>query len=324
MKYGAHGLPLIGSGDWNDGMNRVGHEGRGESVWLGWFLVTVLNDFAPLCERRGRARPGASAIGTRRGGSTGMLELAWDGDWYRRAYFDDGTPLGSVQNEECKLDSLTQSWAVLSRRGAAAPRRSGRWTPCARTWSGATRRSCCCSRRRSIAWRTIPGYIKGYLPGVRENGGQYTHAALWTVIALARLGLGDEAMELFHMLNPINHTRTPEETRALPRRALRRRRRRLRAPDARRPRRLDLVHGLGGLDVPGRGAGAARPAPQRRDVQRRPLHPDRLAALLARVDGRPARATASPSRIPSTAARGVGSAELDGAPVDSGRDPAGR
>ena len=131
-----------------------------------------------------------------------------------------------------------------------------------------------------------PGYIKGYLPGVRENGGQYTHAALWTVIALARLGLGDEAMELFHMINPINHTRTPERRRAVPRGAVRGRRRRLRAPDARRPRRLDLVHRLGRMDVPGGRPGAARPAAERRDLQRRPVHPRRVAALLARLDGR--------------------------------------
>jgi cyclic beta-1,2-glucan synthetase len=121
MKYGAHGLPLIGAGDWNDGMNRVGHGGRGESVWLGWFLVTVLNEFAPICERRGRTDL-AQAYQDEARWLTGMLELAWDGDWYRRAYFDDGTPLGSVQSEECKLDSLTQSWAVLSQ--AAQPRRA--------------------------------------------------------------------------------------------------------------------------------------------------------------------------------------------------------
>ena len=120
MKYGAHGLPLIGSGDWNDGMNRVGHEGRGESVWLGWFLVTVLDEFAPICERRGRSDLAQTYRDEARW-LAGMLELAWDGDWYRRAYFDDGTPLGSVQNEECKLDSLTQSWAVLVTGGAAAP-----------------------------------------------------------------------------------------------------------------------------------------------------------------------------------------------------------
>jgi cyclic beta-1,2-glucan synthetase len=207
--YGAHGLPLIGSGDWNDGMNRVGHEGRGESVWLGWFLVTVLNEFAPICEGRGRSdlarqyRDEARWLG-------GMLELAWDGDWYRRAYFDDGTPLGSVLNEECRLDSLTQSWAVIS--GAAERRRAERAMNAVR--ANLVRRDA-----RIVLLLTPPfdrmthdpGYIKGYLPGIRENGGQYTHAAIWTVIALARLGRGDEAMELFHLINPINHMRTPED-----------------------------------------------------------------------------------------------------------------
>ena len=207
MKYGAHGLPLIGSGDWNDGMNRVGHQGRGESVWLGWFLVTVLNDFAPLCERR--ARPDlARRYRDEARWLTGMLELAWDGDWYRRAYFDDGTPLGSVQNDECKLDSLTQSWGVLA--GTAQPARAQRAVNAVRTHL---------MRRDAQVVLLLtppfdktthdPGYIKGYLPGIRENGGQYTHAVAWTIIALARLGMGDEAMELFHMVNPINHMRTP-------------------------------------------------------------------------------------------------------------------
>jgi cyclic beta-1,2-glucan synthetase len=209
MKYGAHGLPLIGSGDWNDGMNRVGHGGRGESVWLGWFLVTVLNDFAPLCERRGR-RDLAQTYRDEARWLAGMLELAWDGDWYRRAYFDDGTPLGSVQNEECKLDSLTQSWAVLS--AAAQPRRGERAMNAVR--AHLVRRDAQVVLLLTPPFDRMahdPGYIKGYIPGVRENGGQYTHAAVWTVIALARLGLGNEAMELFHMLNPINHMRTPED-----------------------------------------------------------------------------------------------------------------
>jgi cyclic beta-1,2-glucan synthetase len=208
MKYGAHGLPLMGSGDWNDGMNRVGHGGRGESVWLGWFLVTVFTEFAPICERRDqidlarRYRAEAHWL-------TGMLELAWDGDWYRRAYFDDGSPLGSVLNEECRLDSLTQSWAVLS--GAADTRRAERAMHAVR--ANLLRRDAQLVLLLTPPFDRMPrdpGYIKGYLPGIRENGGQYTHAALWAVIALARLGLGDEAMELFHMINPINHTRTPE------------------------------------------------------------------------------------------------------------------
>jgi cellobiose phosphorylase len=209
MRYGAHGLPLIGSGDWNDGMNRVGHQGQGESVWLGWFLVCVLNEFAPICERRGRPDL-AQRYRNEVRWLTGMLELTWDGDWYRRAYFDDGTPLGSVQNEECRIDSLTQSWAVLSQ--AAQPRRAERAMEAVR--AHLVRRDA-----RLVLLLTPPfdrmahdpGYIKGYLPGIRENGGQYTHAALWTVIALARLGLGDEAMELFHMINPTNHMRTAED-----------------------------------------------------------------------------------------------------------------
>ena len=209
MNYGAHSLPLIGSGDWNDGMNRVGHGGAGESVWLGWFLVFVLNEFAPLCDRRNlgdlstRYRNEARWL-------TGMLELAWDGDWYRRAYFDDGTPLGSVQNDECRIDSLTQSWAVLS--GAAQPRRAERAMEAVRTHL--VRRDAKLVLLLNPPFDRMthdPGYIKGYVPGVRENGGQYTHAALWTVMALARLGRGDDAMELFHMINPINHMRTPED-----------------------------------------------------------------------------------------------------------------
>ncbi|MCI0434592.1 MAG: carbohydrate-binding protein, partial [Gemmatimonadetes bacterium] len=207
-KYGAHGLPLMGSGDWNDGMNRVGHEGRGESVWLGWFLVTVLNAFADVCQRRAQ---GALAEDYRREARvlTGMLELAWDGDWYRRAYFDDGTPLGSARNEECRIDSLTQSWAVLS--GAAPPQRADRAMQAVR--SHLVRRDAQLGLLLTPPFDRMthdPGYIKGYVPGVRENGGQYTHAAVWNVMALARMGLGDEAMELFHMINPINHARTRE------------------------------------------------------------------------------------------------------------------
>jgi cyclic beta-1,2-glucan synthetase len=206
--FGEHGLPLIGSGDWNDGMNRVGHEGRGESVWLGWFLLVVLTEFAILCDRRNRSdlaqryRSDAQWL-------IGMLELSWDGGWYRRAYFDDGTPLGSAQNEECRIDSLTQSWAVLS--GAAQPRRAAQAIEAVR--AHLVRRDAQLVLLLTPPFDRMahdPGYIKGYLPGVRENGGQYTHAALWTVIALARLGLGDEAMELFHMINPINHMRTAE------------------------------------------------------------------------------------------------------------------
>jgi cyclic beta-1,2-glucan synthetase len=208
LKYGTHGLPLMGTGDWNDGMNRVGAGGHGESVWLGWFLVTVLNDTAVLCDARHQPARG-ERYRTQAHWLTGTLELAWDGAWYRRAYFDDGTPLGSVQNEECRLDSITQSWSVLS--GQANRRRA----------EGAMDIVSAQLVRRDAQIVLLltppfdrmthdPGYIKGYLPGIRENGGQYTHAALWTVIALVRLGRGDEAMELFHMINPISHTRSAD------------------------------------------------------------------------------------------------------------------
>jgi cyclic beta-1,2-glucan synthetase len=208
LQYGAHGLPLMGSGDWNDGMNRVGAGGQGESVWLGWFLVVVLNETAELCDLRRRFDL-AHRYRSQARGLTGMLELAWDGGWYRRAYYDDGTPLGSVQSDECKLDSLTQSWAVISE--AADPRRAARAMDAVRTHL--VRREAQLVLLLAPPFDRTPqdpGYIKGYLPGIRENGAQYTHAALWTVIALARQGLGDEAMELFHMINPINHARTTE------------------------------------------------------------------------------------------------------------------
>jgi len=206
LKYGAHGLPLIGSGDWNDGMNRVGHRGRGESVWLGWFLIVVLKQWATLSDQRGDIER-AQHYRSEARWLTGMVELAWDGNWYRRAYFDDGTPLGSAQNEECRIDSLTQSWSVFSEE--ADPRRTARAMEAVR--AHLVRRDAQVVLLLTPPFDRMPhdpGYIKGYVPGVRENGGQYTHAALWTVIALAHLGLGDEAMELFHMINPINHTRT--------------------------------------------------------------------------------------------------------------------
>jgi cyclic beta-1,2-glucan synthetase len=163
---------------------------------------------APLCERR-RRDDLAQRYRSQARWLTGTLELAWDGAWYRRAYFDDGTPLGSVQNEECKLDSLTQSWAVLSQAGQR--KRAERAMDSVRVHL--VRRDAQLVLLLTPPFDRMshdPGYIKGYLPGVRENGGQYTHAALWTVIALARLGIGDDAMELFHMLNPINHGRTAD------------------------------------------------------------------------------------------------------------------
>ena len=206
LECGSHGLPLIGTGDWNDGMNRVGHEGRGESVWLGWFLHTTLREFARVAEERGELRR-AARWRQHAGALEGSLEeQAWDGNWYRRAYFDDGTPLGSAENVECRIDSIAQSWAVLSR---ADPARGAR--AMAAVEEHLVRRD-----ERLVLLFTPPfdrapldpGYVKGYPPGVRENGGQYTHAAAWSVMAFAALGDGDKAVELFSMLNPVNHANT--------------------------------------------------------------------------------------------------------------------
>jgi cyclic beta-1,2-glucan synthetase len=206
LAIGGHGLPLMGTGDWNDGMNRVGEKGAGESVWLGWFLHAALTAFLPLAEARGetvRVEKWAShALALQ----ASLEREAWDGEWYRRAFFDDGELLGSATSEECRIDSIAQSWAVLS--GAAEPER-------AKQAMGALDRELI---RRGDGLALLfappfdktaldPGYIKGYPPGVRENGGQYTHAALWSVMAFAALGDGDKAGELFSMLNPINHAR---------------------------------------------------------------------------------------------------------------------
>jgi cyclic beta-1,2-glucan synthetase len=196
----------MGSGDWNDGMNRVGVKGKGESVWLGWFLCTVLSGFAPLCERY-QMQTRSNRYGRHMEKLRKGLEQAWDGDWYRRAYFDDGTPLGSAMNDECRIDSIAQTWAVISR--VAESYRSTRAMSAVDEYL----------IRRGDGLIVLftppfdkskldPGYVKGYVPGVRENGGQYTHAALWTVIAFAMLGDGDRAGELFSLLNPINHSST--------------------------------------------------------------------------------------------------------------------
>lgn len=204
LATGSHGLPLMGAGDWNDGMNRVGRDGRGESVWLGWFLLATLRDFAPIAERRGereraaRWRNAAASLGA------ALEREAWDGEWYRRAFFDDGTPLGSADNEECRIDAIPQAWAVLS--GAADPDR-------ARQAMDSVERRLVRPEDRLVLLleppfdRTPldPGYIKGYVPGIRENGGQYTHAATWSVIAFATLGEGDRAFDLFSLLSPIHH-----------------------------------------------------------------------------------------------------------------------
>lgn len=209
LTTGAHGLPLIGTGDWNDGMNRVGHLGKGESTWLGWFLYATLERFAPLCAGRG---DGGRAAGYRSAAAqlARALELAWDGNWYVRAYFDDGTPLGSAQSEECKIDAIAQAWAVLS--GAAPAQRAEGAMDAVRTLLvNRTARVILLLTPPFDSSAHDPGYIGDYVPGVRENGAQYTHAAVWAAMAIAKLGNGDEAVELFHMLNPINHARTPRD-----------------------------------------------------------------------------------------------------------------
>jgi cyclic beta-1,2-glucan synthetase len=206
---GAHGLPLIGTGDWNDGFSLVGADGRGESVWLAWFLVSTLRAFAERVEARGA---GADAA-TLRAQAAAYVNAAeahgWDGRWYRRAFYDDGTAMGSAGDSECRIDSIAQSWSVIS--GAGRPDRQA-----------AAMRAVEASLVRDDDALILlltppfdrgarnPGYIKGYLPGVRENGAQYTHAALWVVMATAMRGDGDRAFALYQMLNPLTHSDTPE------------------------------------------------------------------------------------------------------------------
>lgn len=211
LQFGSHGLPLIGTGDWNDGLNHVGRLGKGESVWLGWFILIILDRFAEICVSRGdtaRAEHYRETCQTLR---MNLEQHGWDGGWYRRAYFDDGTPIGSAENSECQIDALAQSWAVL----AGAPKES--------------RLNDAMLALENYLWRKDdgmlllltppfdksekdPGYIRGYIPGVRENGGQYTHGAVWTVMAFVARGQGNKALELYQMLNPINHARTEQET----------------------------------------------------------------------------------------------------------------
>jgi cyclic beta-1,2-glucan synthetase len=209
-KLGPHSLPLMGTGDWNDGMNKVGAAGRGESVWVAWFQLTCLRQFAALADGRGdhcraevcrqRAEQLRQAVEAR----------AWDGAWYLRAYFDDGTPLGSATNDECRIDSIPQSWAVLT--GAADPARARQAME--QTWAQLVRKG----DRLILLFdppfdhgKLQPGYIKGYVPGIRENGGQYTHAAIWVVQATLLLGRGGDGHALFDLLNPIRHAATPED-----------------------------------------------------------------------------------------------------------------
>jgi cellobiose phosphorylase len=208
LKFGVHGLPLMGSGDWNDGMNLVGREGKGESVWLAFFLCHVLKAMAPLAAGRGDKEFSDLCLAEAEKLARNIEAGAWDGQWYKRAYFDSGEALGSASNSECRIDSLPQSWAVIS--GAADKARAAQ--------AMAQVDELLVDRKDSLIKlfeppfdksAGDPGYIKGYLPGVRENGGQYTHAAAWAVIAFAMLKDGARAWELLGLINPVRHGDTP-------------------------------------------------------------------------------------------------------------------
>jgi len=205
LNLGQHELPLMGTGDWNDGMDKVGEEGKGESVWLAFFLAVIMQSFAAVCRIRGETELAESYDKKRIEIKSNIEKNAWDGEWYLRAYFDDGTPVGSSMSPECSIDLVSQAWSVLS--GAVRARRAffAAYDHLVMREHGVIR----LLMPPFDKWEKDPGYIKAYLPGVRENGGQYTHAAAWFVIAAAKLKLKEDAIDLFQMINPINHTRTP-------------------------------------------------------------------------------------------------------------------
>ncbi|WMJ80575.1 glucoamylase family protein [Clostridium sp. MB40-C1] len=207
LKFGPHNIPLMGSGDWNDGMSEVGNKGKGESVWLGWFLYSILDNFKDICKWKEDSSRAEKYTEMKEFIRENLEENAWDGSWYRRAYFDDGTPLGSIENDECQIDSLSQSWAIISKAGNENRVKDA---------MNALEKYLI---KEDIGMvflltppfdngREEPGYIKGYVPGVRENGGQYTHASTWVVLAMTELGYGDKALKVYNMLNPINHTKS--------------------------------------------------------------------------------------------------------------------
>ena len=214
--FGTHGLPLIGTGDWNDGLSNVGSKGKGESVWLGFFLYYILDNFIKICENHGKQEKNIDLTAKFDEYKKIMEKLkkslnsvAWDGRWYKRAYCDDGNWLGAIENEECKIDSIAQSWSVISKAGDNDKKYI----------SMESLENHLIDRENGIIklldppfdkGRLNPGYIKGYLPGVRENGGQYTHASCWAIIAEAILGFGDKALEYYRMINPIEHARTKD------------------------------------------------------------------------------------------------------------------
>ncbi len=278
LRFGPHGLPLMGSGDWNDGMNLVGIEGRGESVWLGFFLHVVLTSFSSLARLRDDTALAELCLTEAARLRANIDSHAWDGQWYLRAWFDDGSPLGSAGNPECSIDSISQSWSVLSGAGNAER---------ARTAMDAVDKLLV--RRESGLVQLLhppfdksamnPGYIKGYVPGVRENGGQYTHAAVWAAMAFAELRDSKRAWELLGLINPVNHSKTGDDVgiyKAEPY---------VVAADVygvaphTGPRRLDLVHGVGRLAIPAHPGIAARREPIGRQSANQSMHAGGLENL---------------------------------------------
>ncbi len=209
LNFGENGLPKIGSGDWNDGFSTVGNKGKGESVWLGFFQYEILDEFIPVCRMRGDEELANKYEEVKGNLKRALNTKGWDGRWFRRAFMDDGNVLGSMENDECRIDSIAQSWSIIS--GAADNDK--------KYISMESLENHLVDRENGIIklldppfekGKLEPGYIKGYLPGVRENGGQYTHGAIWVIIAEAILGFGDKATELYRMINPIEHSRTKE------------------------------------------------------------------------------------------------------------------
>ena len=209
LVFGEHGLPKIGSGDWNDGFSTVGNKGKGESVWLGFFLYYILDNFIPICMYKKDVDLANKYELKKQELKNALNSSGWDGRWFKRAFADDGTILGSMDNDECRIDGISQSFSVISNAGD-----NDKKFICMESLENHL-----INKQEGIIklldppfdkGKLEPGYIKAYLPGVRENGGQYTHAACWVIIAEAMLGFGDKALELFRMINPIEHSRTKE------------------------------------------------------------------------------------------------------------------
>ncbi len=209
LDFGENGLPKIGSGDWNDGFSTVGNKGKGESIWLGFFLYDILDNFIPICNEKGDEELGKKYEKIKQELKRALNTKGWDGRWYKRAYMDDGNTLGSMENDECRIDSIAQSWSIISNAGDNDKKYI----------SMESLENHLVDKENGIIklldppfekGKLEPGYIKAYLPGVRENGGQYTHSAVWVIIAESLLGFGDKALEFYRMINPIEHSRTKD------------------------------------------------------------------------------------------------------------------